>query len=180
TVLNQAIPGDLVECGIWRGGSAMMMAGVLVARGDQERKVWLADSFEGLPRQDGDYDTTAQVDLLNANGLAVTEATVRASFTELGLMGDSICFLPGWFCDTLPSAPIERIALLRLDGDHYSSTMDALTALYHKVVSGGFIIIDDYALQPCADAVNAFREMRGIQEPMERIDQMAMAWRKHV
>lgn len=180
TVLDQAIPGDLVECGVWRGGSAMMMAAVLAARGDQERKVWLADSFEGLPRQDGNYDTTAQADLLNANGLAVTEATVRDSFTELGLMGDSIRFLPGWFCDTLPSAPIERIALLRLDGDLYSSTMDALTALYHKVVPGGFIIIDDYALQPCADAVNAFREMRGIHEPMERIDQIAMAWRKHV
>lgn len=180
TLLDQAVPGDLVECGVWRGGSAMMMAGVLAARRASGRAVWLADSFQGLPSEDGIYDHAAEVDLLNTHGLAVTEATVRASFAELGLMADNIRFLPGWFCDTLPTAPIDQIALLRLDGDHYSSTMDALTALYHKVVPGGFVIVDDYALPPCADAVNTFRAAQGITEPMERVDHTAIAWRKQL
>lgn len=177
SVLDEAIPGDLVECGVWRGGSALMMAGVLAMRGNQERKVWLADSFEGLPPEDGPFDTSL-IDTLNANGLAVTEAEVRANFTELGLLDDTIRFLPGWFSDTLPSAPIDQIALLRLDGDHYSSTMDALTALYDKVVPGGFIIIDDYILPPCAAAISDFRCARGINEAMTRIDHTGVAWRK--
>ncbi|GGW21729.1 hypothetical protein GCM10011452_03470 [Gemmobacter lanyuensis] len=178
TVLEQAIPGDLIECGVWRGGSAMMMAGILAARRINDRSVWLADSFEGLPVMDGDLDCSGFVEPLNNAGLAVSENTVRASFEEIGLMSDRIRFLPGWFCDTLPHAPIDRIALLRLDGDHYSSTMDALTALYDKVSPGGVIIIDDYALPRCAEAVDEFRATRGIFEPVERIDHTGIAWRK--
>ena len=179
-VLDHGVPGDLVECGVWRGGLAMMMAGVLAARGVTDRKVWLADSFEGLPRMDGERDFSADVDLLNTHGLAVTEATVRASFEELGLMGDNIRFLPGWFGDTLPSAPVERIAVLRLDGDLYTSTMDAFEALYDRLSPGGFVIVDHYALPPCAEAVAEFRKARGIVEPIERIDHTGILWRKLV
>lgn len=179
TLLDQCIPGDLVECGVWRGGSAMMMAGVLAARRIGNRAVWLADSFQGLPVMDGTEDCSDMVTTLNESGLAVSEATVRASFEELGLMSDQIRFLPGWFCDTLPAAPIEKIALLRLDGDHYSSTWDALSALYDRVVPGGFVIIDDYALPRCAEAVDEFRAAHGISEPVERIDHSGLAWRKH-
>ncbi len=178
TVLDQAIPGDLVECGVWRGGSAMMMAGVLAARRVTDRAVWLADSFQGLPLTDGEVDYADVLAQANASGLAVSEAAVRAGFEELGLMSGAIRFLPGWFCDTLPAAPIGHIAVLRLDGDHYSSTMEALTALYDKVVPGGFVIIDDYALPRCAEAVDEFRAARGIAEPVERIDYTGIAWRK--
>lgn len=178
TVLDQAIPGDLVECGVWRGGSAMMMAGVLAARRITDRQVWLADSFEGLPLHDNELDVTHLAKPLNDIGLAVSESTVRASFEELGLMSDRIRFLPGWFSDTLPAAPIDRIALLRLDGDHYSSTMDALTALYDKVSPGGIVIVDDYSIPRCAEAVDEFRQTRGIIEPVEKIDYTGIAWRK--
>lgn len=180
TVLDQAIPGDLVECGVWRGGSAMMMAGVLAARRITNRTVWLADSFEGLPLMDAEIDCSDLVKPINEVGLAVTESTVRASFEELGLMSDNIKFLPGWFCDTLPNAPIEQIAVLRLDGDHYSSTMDSLTSLYDKLSPGGIIIIDDFALPRCVEAVEEFRSVRGITDPIERIDYTGIAWRKQI
>ena len=178
TVMDQAIPGDLIECGVWRGGSAMMMAGVLAARGVTDRTVWLADSFQGLPLVDAELDCSDLVAPVNASGLAVPEATVRASFEELGLLDDNIRFMPGWFCDTLPTAPVERLAVLRLDGDHYSSTMESLTALYDKVSPGGFVIIDDYALPRCAEAVDEFRQARGITEAIEKIDYTGIAWRK--
>ena len=88
-------------------------------------------------------------------------------------------FLPGLFADTLPDAPIGRIALLRLDADLYSSTMDGLEALYDKVASGGFVIVDDYwALPSCREAVDEFRARRGIAAPIERINWTVIHWRK--
>lgn len=177
-VLDMAIPGDLVECGVWRGGSALLMAGVLAARGANNRQIWLADSFQGLPVMDQDVDQSAWVNPLNDNGLAVSEAEVRKNFETLGLMSENIRFLPGWFADTLPDAPIEKIAILRLDGDHYSSTIEALDALYPKLVPGGFVIIDDYSLPRCAKAVEDFRAAHSITETIEKIDHTGIAWRK--
>jgi hypothetical protein len=87
-------------------------------------------------------------------------------------------FLQGWFRDTLPTAPIERLALLRLDGDLYESTMDALLALYHKVSPGGFVIVDDYYTNPtCAAAITDFRAARGITARTTDIDVDALYWR---
>jgi O-methyltransferase len=71
-----------------------------------------------------------------------------------------------WFNDTLPDAPIDRLAVLRLDGDMYESTIEALNALYHKVSYGGFVIVDDYFLPPCAKAVTDFRERYGTTTPI--------------
>ena len=88
-------------------------------------------------------------------------------------------FLEGWFADTLPSAPIERLAILRLDGDMYGSTMEALTSLYDKVSPGGFIVIDDYgAVEGCQVAVDEFRSRRGVTEPLEHIDWGGVLWRR--
>lgn len=177
-VLDEAIPGDFVECGVWRGGSAILMAGLLAARYAQNRRVWLADSFQGLPPADPVKDGAMDFSELNARGLAVSLDAVKANFEELGLLGENIRFLPGWFSETLPAAPIDRIAVLRLDGDLYGSTMDALTNLYHKVVPGGFVIIDDYALDPCRRAVDEFRDANQIHEPMQKIDYTGVFWRK--
>ncbi|MFG1481027.1 TylF/MycF/NovP-related O-methyltransferase [Xanthobacter sp. V4C-4] len=177
-ILDEAIPGDLVECGVWRGGSAIMMAGVLAARNVSDRKVWVADSFAGLPPADSQRDYGFDSAAVNAAGLAVSLESVRANFEELELLSDTVRFLPGWFKDTLPEAPIARIAVLRLDGDLYASTMDALNALYAKVVPGGFVIIDDYALPSCADAVRDFRAAHAITEPLQRIDYTGVFWRK--
>jgi len=90
-------------------------------------------------------------------------------------------FLPGWFRDTLPAAPIERIAVLRLDGDMYESTMLALSTLYPKVSAGGFLIVDDYgALPNCRLAVEDFRTAQGITDPIVTVDWTGAYWRKGV
>jgi O-methyltransferase len=87
--------------------------------------------------------------------------------------------LPGWFRDTLPSAPIERIAVLRLDGDMYESTMIALQSLYPKLSTGGFLIVDDFgAIPTCAEAVHDYRRENAIVDPLERIDWTGVYWRK--
>jgi hypothetical protein len=102
---------------------------------------------------------------------------VRANFDVYGLLDDQVRFLKGWFRDTLPTAPIERIAVLRLDGDLYESTMDTLDSLYPKVSPGGFVIIDDYQIPACAEAVHDYRAAHGITAPLTRIDQWAVFWR---
>ena len=116
TVLADGVPGDLVECGVWRGGVTILMRGMLAAYGITDRTVWVADSFEGLPPPESPQD---KLDLSQelCPELAVTRERVSASFERFGLLDDQVRFLPGWFKDTLPRAPIERMAVLRLDGD---------------------------------------------------------------
>ncbi len=98
--------------------------------------------------------------------LAVSRAEVEENFRRYGLLDDKIVFLEGWFKDTLPNAPIDKIAVLRLDGDMYESTIQALDSLYHKVSPGGAVIIDDYFLKACAEAVTDFRNKHGIVAPL--------------
>lgn len=87
--------------------------------------------------------------------------------------------MQGWFKDTLPAAPIERLALLRLDGDLYESTMDGLSNLYHKVSAGGFVIIDDFnALPQCKRAVMDFRQENDIHDEIIAINGMSAYWKK--
>ena len=88
-------------------------------------------------------------------------------------------FLEGWFKDTLAEAPISKISILRLDGDLYESTMDALDPLYEKIQSGGFIIVDDYeSCPPCKAAIIDFRKKHNIEAPLEIIDGHSVFWRK--
>ena len=175
--LDDAVPGDLVECGVWRGGVPILMRGILAARGITDRTVWAADSFDGLPRPDS-QDTLDITKETNPE-LAVSEARVREAFARFGLLDEQVRFVPGWFKDTLPSVPIERIAVLRLDGDLYSSTTAILTALYDKVSPGGFVIVDDYKfLDECRLAVDEFRAARGIEDPIVDIDWNAVYWRR--
>jgi O-methyltransferase len=87
-------------------------------------------------------------------------------------------FLQGWFKDTLPNAPFKQLSVMRLDGDMYESTMDALTSLYDRLSVGGFCVIDDYALAGCAKAVDNFRASRSIEEPLVKIDYSGFYWRK--
>ena len=123
------------------------MRAVLKAYGDCSRKVWLADSFCGLPQPDPARYPVDQGDTLwTYKELAISLEEVKTNFSRYGLLDEQVAFLPGWFRDTLPAAPINQLAVLRLDGDLYESTMDALTALYHKVSPGGFVIVDDFGL----------------------------------
>ncbi|MGA3098112.1 MAG: TylF/MycF family methyltransferase [Bryobacteraceae bacterium] len=179
-ILERGVPGDLMETGVWRGGACIFMRGILAAFGDRERVVWAADSFQGLPRPDGRYpqdqgDKHWQLE----DALSVPLAEVKANFARYGLLDRQVRFLEGWFKDTLPRAPIERLALLRLDGDMYSSTMDSLEQLYPKLSSAGFLIVDDYGAVPaCRQAVDDYRRRSGIAEPMTRIDWSGVFWKK--
>ncbi len=181
TVLAEDIPGDLIECGVWRGGACILMRAVLAAYGDATRRVWLADSFQGVPRSDpANYkaDKGIRAELV-AGILGVSQAEVRANFERYGLLDDQVRFLPGWFKDTLHDAPIDRIAVLRLDGDLYESTIQALDALYPRLSPGGFCIVDDYlAVKACEQAVTDYRAQHGISAEIVDIDGTGVFWRK--
>lgn len=181
TVLAGDIPGDLVECGVWRGGASILMRAVLAAYGDEARCVWLADSFAGVPPPDAaNYKADRGIKLHRfASILAVSEAEVRANFRRYGLLDDQVRFLPGWFKDTLHDAPIERIAVLRLDGDLYEATIQALDALYPRLSPGGFCIIDDYhVLKACRRAVTDYRAKHGVSAEIVEIDGSGVLWRR--
>lgn len=181
TVLAEDIPGDLIECGVWRGGACILMRAVLVAYGDTTRNVWLADSFQGVPRSDPvNYKADKGIRADFAAGiLGVSEAEVRANFERYGLLDEQVRFLPGWFKDTLQDAPIDRISVLRLDGDLYESTIQALDALYPRLSPGGFCIVDDYhGVKACAQAVTDYRAKNGISAEIVDIDGTGVMWRK--
>jgi len=178
-VLEDRVPGDFIETGVWRGGAVIFMRGVLKAHGVTDRKVWAADSFEGLPPPNAEkYPHDAGLNLEQYQELAVGLEEVQKNFERYQLLDDQVQFLKGWFRDTLPGAPISKLALMRLDGDLYESTMDALTNLYDRLSPGGFVIIDDFNIEACRKAVHDFRASRGIDEPIEQIDWAGVFWRR--
>ena len=182
TVLTDDIPGDLIECGVWRGGACILMRAVLAAYEDEMRCVWVADSFAGVPRPDpANYKADKSIGMrfdLAASILAVSEKEVRANFERYGLLDDQVRFLPGWFKDTLPDAPIDRLSVLRLDGDLYESTIQALDALYPRLSPGGFCIVDDYVIKACRQAVTDYRAKHRISAEIVDIDGSSALWRK--
>jgi O-methyltransferase len=180
SVVADGVPGDVVETGVWRGGAMIFARATLEALGDGERRVWCADSFDGLPRPDPERYAADEGDVHHTyRQLAIPLDEVRANFERYGLLDDRVRFLPGWFRDTLPSAPIDTLAVLRLDGDMYESTIVALDALYPKVAPGGYVIVDDYGAAPaCRQAVEDFRAEHAVAEPLLAIDWTGMYWRR--
>jgi O-methyltransferase len=179
TIISEDIPGDLIEAGVWRGGAGILMRGVLEAYGDDRRVVWLADSFEGLPTPDAErYPADRESWAHAAADLAVSAGEVRENFRRYGLLDERVRFVKGWFRDTLPNLRDQRWSLIRLDGDMYESTMEALANLYPGLSPGGFLIVDDFALAPCRQAVHEFRREHSINEPIEEVDWTAVFWRK--
>lgn len=180
SVLREGVPGDLIETGVWRGGATIYMRGILKAYGITDRTVWVADSFEGLPAPDADKYPADKDDPHHAIPiLAVSLEEVQENFRRYGLLDDQVRFLKGWFKDTLPSAPIQELAVARLDGDMYESTMDGLTSLYPKLSPGGFLIVDDYNSVPgCRQAVTDYRQKHGITDPIETIDFGGVFWKR--
>lgn len=172
------VPGDVIETGVWRGGTCIFMRGILAAH-ESPRRVFVADSFEGLPPPDATaYPEDRGDSHYKKDFLAISQQEVETNFRTFNLLDDQVVFLKGWFKDTLPKLTDERFAVIRLDGDMYESTMDALQALYPRLSPGGFCIIDDYGLAPCAQAVHDYREKHGIEEPIEKIDWCGVYWRK--
>ena len=178
TVLREGIAGDLAETGVWRGGACILMRAVLAAHRIEERKVFVIDSFQGLPPPEPDrYPADRGATAHRAQFLAVSQAEVEDNFRNYGLLDEQVVFLPGWFKDTLPTAPIQQLAVLRLDGDLYSSTSEVLTNLYARLSPGGFCIIDDYDLPGCRRAVDDFRAQNKIPGDLQLVDSAARFWR---
>lgn len=180
-VIDREVPGDLIETGVWRGGAVIFMRAMLKANGDTGRTVWVADSFRGLPPAEAHRVDDTEDALWTYEFLAVPQEQVQANFARYDLLDDQVRFLPGWFQDTLPTAPIETIAVLRLDGDMYDSTMVALRSLYPKLSVGGYVIVDDYhAVRGCKEAVDDFRAEFGITDELEQVDWTCRYWRRSV
>ena len=178
--IAEEIPGDYIETGVWRGGACILMRAVLAAYGIRDRRVFCADSFAGLPRPNPKkYSADKRDKLFSYSELAISEEEVRENFVRYDLLDDQVDVLKGWFKDTLPTLNSERFAIIRLDGDMYESTMDALVNLYDRVSDRGFVIIDDYGgLQNCRRAVHDFLNARSLSVDMHPIDETGVWWRK--
>ena len=177
-VLERQVPGHVIETGVWRGGTTILMRGILRAHGSSDRKVFVADSFEGLPPPNAArYPADAGLDLHEHPVLAVSLEDVRAAFERYDLLDEQVVFVKGWFKDTLPGLTDENFSVIRLDGDLYESTMDALSNLYPRLSLGGWLIVDDFQIPACVQAVTDYRERHGITEELQRVN-WAACWRR--
>ena len=179
-VIDEGVPGDLVETGVWRGGCCILMRAVLAANGIRDRKVYAIDSFAGLPPPRPHlFPQDEGLNLHLHAELAVPLESVKANFARYGLLDEQVVFLKGLFQDTLPSLKAGPFALIRLDGDLYESTHVALDALYPKLSPGGFIVVDDYgAVAAVREAVGDYRTRMAIETPMHAIDWTGVWWQR--
>ncbi|MGH7868065.1 MAG: TylF/MycF/NovP-related O-methyltransferase [Candidatus Dormibacteraceae bacterium] len=179
-VLDNGVPGDVIETGVWRGGATIFMRAVLKVRNVTDRMVWVADSFQGLPKPDASrYPVDAGDVHWTNHALAVSVDEVMGNFKKYDLLDEQVRFLVGWFRDTLPSAPIDQLSVMRLDGDMYESTIVALEALYPRLSCGGYAIIDDYgAVSSCRRAVHDYRDRHKVMDEMKEIDWSGVFWQK--
>ncbi|HYM11302.1 MAG TPA: TylF/MycF/NovP-related O-methyltransferase [Bryobacterales bacterium] len=165
-IIRQGVPGDLIETGTWRGGACILMRAICRVYQQTDRTIWVADSFQGHPPANPAlYPADARPGLWRPF-YQVSLDEVQENFARYGLLDDQVKFLAGWFKDTLPAAPIERLALMRLHGDLYESTMDSLVNLYPKLSVGGYVIVGDYILLASKTAVTDFRNSRNITAPL--------------
>jgi hypothetical protein len=181
TVVADGIEGDCIETGVWRGGSSLLMRATLDSLGDEGRTVYLADSFQGLPKPDTQgFPEDAGLDLSANDFLAAPLSQVEANFERLLGGTDGIEFVPGFFDETLPALRGHRWSIIRLDGDTYEATWIALECLYPGLADGGYLIVDDYAVPECKRAVDEFRDRHAITSPVEAIDVVSTRWRRRV
>ena len=178
-VIEKHIEGDVVETGVWRGGASIFMRAILKVNNINDKIVWLCDSFEGLPKPEPDkYPADSGDKHYTYDFLSVSQKTVEDNFIKYDLLDEQVRFVKGYFEDTLWDIPAEKFCLLRLDGDMYSSTIISLEALYPKLSQGGYVVIDDFGLAPCAEAVNDFRKANNINSKIIDVDGSGAYWCK--
>lgn len=179
-VIFDNIEGDLIETGVWRGGATIFMRMLLKEYGISDKIVYVADSFEGLPKPDPIKYPKDEGDIHHTYDFArVSLENVQNNFKSFNLLDEQVRFLKGWFKDTTKNPPFDKLSILRLDGDMYSSTWEVLENLYDKLSIGGYVIIDDYSnLIHCREAVEDFRSQRKISEPIQKIDWSGIFWKK--
>ena len=178
-VIEKHIEGDVVETGVWRGGASIFMRAILKVNNINDKIVWLCDSFEGLPKPEPDkYPADSGDKHYTYDFLSVSQKTVEDNFIKYDLLDEQVRFVKGYFEDTLWDIPAEKFCLLRLDGDMYSSTIISLEALYPRLSQGGYVVIDDFGLAPCAEAVNDFRKANNINSEIIDVDGSGAYWCK--
>ncbi len=150
SLIERNIPGDFVECGVYAGAQAALMARALQEYGGGGRRVHLFDSFEGIPIA-GEHDHELQGK--PAGESACSLASVKHNMANWGIPEDLLIYHPGWFDQTLGAADIKQISFLRLDGDLYGSTKFCLERLYPKLSRGAWFCVDDFNLSGCRKAV---------------------------
>ena len=171
SVEANAVPGDFIEAGIWRGGAIILMRALIDAYGIGTRRIFAADSFAGIPlntrfRHD-------PVDSWKDRWIAPLDE-VRQAIARFGLLDDRIEFVSGYFDDSLPTLADQNFALIRLDSDSYDSVMTSLDHLYPRLSAGGIVIVDDWHLFGCRVAVETYRKQQGIVAPI--VEQGGNAW----
>jgi hypothetical protein len=145
-LVRHRIPGDIVECGVWKGGSIMAAARTLL-RLEETRQLWLFDTFTGMSAPTAEDVSVCNVNAeedYKANYLRVGVDEVRSHVLSTGYPPEQIRFVEGKVEDTIPAQAPAQIALLRLDTDWYESTRHELVHLFPRLVRGGVLIIDDY------------------------------------
>ena len=178
-VIKNKVEGDLIETGVWRGGATIFMKGLVNYYGETNRKVFVADSFEGLPPPDPRYPVDQNDPHHTFNYLRVSQEEVKQNFQRYDLLDENVIFIKGFFEHTLHNNNnINKLSILRLDGDMYSSTIQVLESLYDKLSVGGYCIIDDYGLNGCRHAVDDFIKTRNIQSPLIKIDYTGVYFKK--
>ena len=183
-ICRENIPGDFVECGACRGGSAALLAYVAKTHSKVPRKVYACDTFEGMP-EPGDADrhrgvTAAQCGF-PAGSLRAPVETGLSEVTRRAGVADTVVPVKGLFRETLPvlAAKIGSVSLLHADGDWYESTMDIFCNLFGKVPSGGYVQIDDYGhWEGCRKAVEDYQKAKNIIFALEQIDYTGFGFRK--
>lgn len=182
-VLDRAVPGDMVECGVWRGGSVMLMASTLVARGCTDRTIWLYDTFDGVsPPGDEDVQEISgrtAAEILKERrrtqddpfwGIAPLEQ-VESNLRRTGYPMHRFRFIQGDVSATIPAQAPETLSLLRLDTDWYQSTRHELEQLYPRLSPGGVLIVDDYGYwRGARKATDEYFSSVGARPLLNRID----------
>jgi hypothetical protein len=181
-VESLAVPGAIVECGVWRGGSSMLAALALLDEGESARDLYLYDTFEGMSEPTerdvsfGGYDAHANWEKLrrqrDSEVLACADiATVRANLERTGYPQERLNFVQGKVEETIPGTVPDRVAILRLDTDWYASTRHELEHLYPRLERGGVLIVDDYGTwRGARDAVDEFFADRSNAPLLQRLD----------
>ena len=186
-IVEDQVPGDVIEAGVWRGGCCIWMRTILDSIGDT-RKIVLADTFQGFPPPDVERYPMDARDLkvipwrTKMGFVPASMAEVQANFARYGLLSDLVEFVEGPFRDTLWNLKGRLWSLIRLDGDSYEATRVSLDCLYEGLSPGGYCISDDYGdpgkTKQAKKAVDDFRAEWDIMDPLEWADSSCISWRK--
>lgn len=173
-IVQNGIPGDMVECGVWKGGSVMAMALTLLQLGERDRAIYLFDTFSGMTApsdRDVDYEGQQAGVILDSVRCEAPQQEVENAVFSTGYAREKVHFVRGRVEETIPAHAPESIALLRLDTDWYESTQHELFHLFPRLVRGGVIIIDDYGhWRGARQAVDEYIAQNEVPLFLHRID----------